>query len=201
MGTAILAAAGQVAGAVQSVESLIGGSHKYSSSSVYVKASAARIASYNAGIIAGSRVSAQLLLGIKKTNTDNTTQADAGQSIAQFATYPAMIAAQAAGPIVDSADGYQGLAQLAQLGVGFLDPYAGYNSSTGAAPSGATLTLVQKLRTLPVSAATAQPAPAAPTPAAPSPSGAPALAGPPSGLAWLLIAAIALAVVAGRHHG
>lgn len=201
MGTAILAAVGQIGGAVQSVESLFGGSHKYSSSSVYVKASAARVASYSLGVASGSTASGRLLLGIKQTNTDPTTQAEAGQAIAQLAGYPAMQAAQASGPLKDDADGYQGLAQLVQLGVGFTDPYAGYNTNSGAAPSGATLTLVQKLRTLPVSAATAPNAPAVPTPAVPSPSGTPvALAGAPSGLALVLIIGLALAlVVRGRH--
>ena len=207
MGTAILAAAGQVTGAVQSIESLIGGSHKYAASSVYVKASAARIASYNAGVIAGSTVSGQLLLGIKKTNTDNTTQANAGASIAQLAGYPAMQGATMLGPIVDSADGYQGLAQLVQLGVGFTDPYAGYNTSTGAAPSGATLALVQKLRNLPVAAATALSTPAASTPAAPSSSGsapaapaAPLLAGAPGGAGLVIVLLLAVTIALGRHH-
>lgn len=137
------------------VETLLGATSGANMTQAKQAGERARINSYLAGIAAGSVLSGQLLLGIHESNTDSFTQQLSAQAIADATSNHAdvMSEARAEGSVRDQADGYQGLSVLSNLGVRFVDPGAGYNTSTGAPPSGATAALVQQLASLPVKTA------------------------------------------------
>ena len=107
--------------------------------------------SYLLGIAHGSVESGELLLEMPLEDTGSFTVSYAKQLIAAAdQNYPNVMRQARLGPLErDSADGYRGLAILLQLGIPFNNPHAGYDTNSGAPPSGATASVVQQLASLP----------------------------------------------------
>ena len=143
---------------ISGVENLFGGASRFASSA-YEGAEASRANTYLMGVALGSVQAGQLLLGQNQSDTSAYAQSYTKQILASAqSNYPTVMQqASQAGALHDSADGYQGLLILSQAGVHYANPYAGYSTNTGSAPTGATATLVTQLAALPANGTTTIP--------------------------------------------
>ncbi len=149
----IAAAVSVVSGAqniISNLDSVFGDTHKYGQPN-YTGAEKSRADSYLLGIGGGSVLAGQYLIAQNKTDTSPFAQDYTSKALAQAqATFPSVMQqAYAEGGIPDQADGSGGLRVLLQLGIPFNEQYTGYSTDTGQGPSGTTLDLVNKVRSLP----------------------------------------------------
>lgn len=97
----------------------------------------ARADSYLLGAVNGSVACAQLAMGAKQTNTAASEQAYYTTILNEIQAQAPGIWAEASanGPLHDSANGTQGLAELSRLGVGFNEQGMGNSTTDGSAPT------------------------------------------------------------------